>query len=292
MPLTARPVVRYVALVFVIIIALHSILTFTHAGYSRATSLSSLLSPAASASPDKVPAEYFQDVVPDYAVGLPNANPDPNTNHNGHLLVRKANATLLMLARNSDLEGAVKSVREVEDRFNRKFGYPWVFLNEEEFSEGFKKRISVLTTAPVSFGRVPAEHWYPPSWIDEQKAAAGRKKLQDEGVIYGGSESYRNMCRFNSGFFFRHPLLTQYRYYWRVEPDVHFHCEVDFDPFLFMGDHGKVYGFTITMYEFEKTIPTLWAAVRAFVAAHPAYVARENAAAFVSDDGEGYNLCH
>ena len=25
------------------------------------------------------------------------------------------------------------------------------------------------------------------------------------------------MCRFNSGFFYRHKLLQKYRYYWRVE---------------------------------------------------------------------------
>ena len=43
-----------------------------------------------------------------------------------------------MLARNSDVDGAVNSVREVEDKFNRKYGYPWVFLNEEPFSDDFK----------------------------------------------------------------------------------------------------------------------------------------------------------
>jgi alpha 1,2-mannosyltransferase len=25
------------------------------------------------------------------------------------------------------------------------------------------------------------------------------------------------MCRFNSGFFFRHQLLDKYQFYWRVE---------------------------------------------------------------------------
>jgi hypothetical protein len=35
-------------------------------------------------------------------------------------------------------------------------------------------------------------------------------------VIYGGSESYRHMCRYESGFFFRHPLMMNYEYYWRV----------------------------------------------------------------------------
>ena len=45
---------------------------------------------------------------------------------------------MLMLARNSDLNGVLQSVREAEDRFNREFQYPWVFLNEEEFSDEFK----------------------------------------------------------------------------------------------------------------------------------------------------------
>ena len=61
-----------------------------------------------------------------------------------------------MLARNSDVNGAVKSVREMEDRFNRNYNYPWVFLNEEPFSTEFKRcarclslnRLCILT--PVS----------------------------------------------------------------------------------------------------------------------------------------------
>jgi alpha 1,2-mannosyltransferase len=44
-----------------------------------------------------------------------------------------------MLARNSDIEGAVNAVREMEDRFNRNFNYPWVFLNDEPFSDEFKR---------------------------------------------------------------------------------------------------------------------------------------------------------
>ena len=42
-------------------------------------------------------------------------------------------------------------------------------------------------------------------------------------------------------YFYRHPELQKYRWYWRVEPDVHFHCDVNYDPFLFMEDHNKTY---------------------------------------------------
>jgi hypothetical protein len=40
-----------------------------------------------------------------------------------------------------------------------------------------------------------------PEWIDEDKAAPIRKQMEDDGVIYGGSRSYRRMCRFFSGMF-------------------------------------------------------------------------------------------
>ncbi|KZV66095.1 glycosyltransferase family 15 protein [Peniophora sp. CONT] len=206
---------------------------------------------------------------------------------------RKANATIVMLARNSDVDGVVQSVRDMEDRFNRWHGYPWTFLNDEDFSDEFKLRVKNLISSPVEFGTVPREHWVQPDWIDETRASASREQMRQENVIYGDSLSYRNMCRYNSGFFFRHPLLQKYRYYWRVEPDVHFHCDTRFDPFLFMADHNKTYGFTITMYEFQRTIETLWDAVKEFSQQYPHHLSPDNALRFLSDDGgQTYNLCH
>lgn len=206
---------------------------------------------------------------------------------------RRANATLVMLARNTDLNGVISSVEQLEARFNRKFNYPWVFLNDEPFSTDFKRRVSVLTDADVSFGLVPKEHWVQPDWIDEGRAQEGRNKLVRQGVIYGGSVSYRNMCRFNSGFFFRHELLTPYKWYWRVEPDVRYYCDLDYDPFLFLEDRDKVYGFTIAMPEWEPTIPSLWSTVKDFIAEHPQYVSPDNSMDFLSDNaGDSYNMCH
>lgn len=131
--------------------------------------------------------------------------------------IRKANATFIILCRNSELEAIIQSVREVEDRFNRDFNYPYVFLNDEPFTESFKRRISVLSPSLMEFGVIPHDHWFQPSWINEETASAARKLMELSNVIYGGSVSYRNMCRFNSGFFFRHPLVQKYRYYWRIE---------------------------------------------------------------------------
>ncbi|KAI6131710.1 alpha-1,2-mannosyltransferase [Pisolithus croceorrhizus] len=201
--------------------------------------------------------------------------------------VRKANATFIILCRNSELDGIIQSVREVEDRFNRDFNYPYVFLNDEPFTEEFKRRLSVLSPSLMEFGVIPHDHWFQPSWINEETASAARKLMEMSNVIYGGSVSYRNMCRFNSGFFFRHPLVQKYR------PNVHFHCNIPSDPFLYMEDNNKTYGFTISMYEFESTIRSLWQTVREYTSLHPEHVHPNNSMGFLSqDNGKHYNLCH
>ena len=56
-------------------------------------------------------------------------------------LNRRANATIVMLARNGDISGVAKSLKQMEDRFNKRFRYPYVFLNEEPFSDEFRKYV-------------------------------------------------------------------------------------------------------------------------------------------------------
>lgn len=55
-----------------------------------------------------------------------------------------------MLARNSDADGAVSSIKELEDRFNKRYQYPWLFLNEVPFSDEFKQcvRLAKVFVAP------------------------------------------------------------------------------------------------------------------------------------------------
>ncbi|THU91143.1 glycosyltransferase family 15 protein [Dendrothele bispora CBS 962.96] len=272
---------RYVFLVLGIVISLHYILSFAHEGYGRATSLDSIKNQFGVGVGGQPP--YKTPVPEEYYVH------DNTTSPQG----RKANAAIVMLARNSDLNGIVVSMKQMEDRFNKKFQYPYVFLNEQPFSDDFKNRVTGLTDAQVQFGLIPPDHWYQPKWIDEEKATAARADMVKNNVIYGGSVPYRNMCRFNSGFFYRHELLKPYKYYWRVEPDVKFFCDLDYDPFLIMQDEKKVYGFTVSLYEYEATIPTLWDAVKEFIHEHPDLVSEDNAMQFLSDDGgDHYNRCH
>ncbi|KAJ6479973.1 glycosyltransferase family 15 protein [Mycena vitilis] len=280
---------RYILLVLGLILSLHFILSATHEQYGNATSISKL-----SAAWNKEQATYpdAEAVAPHPEISpLPKWTQDGTVGGQGN--ATRANATFVMLARNTDVDGAVQSIRSIEDRFNREHGYPYVFLNEQPWTKEFKDRISSLTRAPVEFGVIPHDWWFQPDWIDEEKATAGRKKMEEQGIIYAGSVSYRNMCRFNSGFFFKHELLLKYKWYWRVEPDVLFHCTILDDPFLYMEKHSKVYGFTIALYEWSATIPTLWDTVKDYMKKYPSHVAPDNAMGFISDNGgDGFNMCH
>lgn len=191
----------------------------------------------------------------------------------------------------------------------------YVFLNDEPFSEEFKRHTSGIASGVCKYGLVPKEHWEEPPWIDEEKAAKARKEMEDKKVIYGGSKAYRRMCEstaplcspilargvtnpevfecedrslrewqvvsvrtrarceaddlfpiWTTGFFFRHPLLDQYDYYWvhplfccsivlfltetparqRLDPSVKFYCDFDYDPFMYMQQNKKKYGWTVS----------------------------------------------
>lgn len=206
---------------------------------------------------------------------------------------KRAKATFVSLARNEELYELIKAIRNVEDRFNRKFQYDWVFLNDKEFTEEFKQLTSAIVSGKAKYGLIPTEHWSYPDWIDQEKAAKSRADMRAANIIYGDLESYRHMCRFESGFFWRNSLLEEYDWYWRVEPGIQIHCDLNYDLFRYMEDNNKTYGFTISIHEFEKTIPTLWGHTKDFIKQHPEYVAKNNLMDFISDDkGETYNLCH
>lgn len=55
----------------------------------------------------------------------------------GHLSA-KPRAALISLVRNSELSGLMQSMRQLEFQWNRKYHYPWIFFNDEPFSDEFK----------------------------------------------------------------------------------------------------------------------------------------------------------
>lgn len=104
-------------------------------------------------------------------------------------------ACFVVLVRNSELQGIKSTVSQIEARFNKRFQYPYVFLNDDYFTDDFIQQISSLTTAQVNFGKVGQHMWGYPSYINQTHAATQRAVLAAQGIPYADSESYRHMCR-------------------------------------------------------------------------------------------------
>jgi hypothetical protein len=172
------------------------------------------------------------------------------------------------LARNKELEGVIQSIKSIERHFNRWFHYPYVFLNDGEFEQDFKDTITNYTSSPVEFGKIDNTMWGYPDWVDHEVAREGIRKQGDAAIMYGGMESYHHMCRFYSGFFYKHELLQKYEWYWRLEPEIKYFCDITYDPFIEMARANKTYGFTIAVKELKETVPNIFRYASAYKRKH------------------------
>jgi len=172
----------------------------------------------------------------------------------------KENGVLLVLCRESDLEDIVRTISQIEMRFNKNYQYPYVFLNNDIFSDVFVNKIQTLVndSSNVHFGviNVNSTAWLYPQHINQTLAAEKRETMMRNG--YGHNESYHFMNRFYAGYFFDHPLLQNYDYYWRIEPKVELMCNIKTDPFHTLRRENKLYGYMLLHSDYINTIPTLW----------------------------------
>ncbi|PVF94295.1 glycosyltransferase family 15 protein [Serendipita vermifera] len=278
-------------IILLLLLSGHLYLSFTGKSYEHATSISNdSLDWIKEHLPWPAPEAPVETPSKPTTVGLQ----DDEFSHPAHLpQVGLSNATFIMIIGDPNIKYVLETLVQLEDRFNHKYHYPYTFLSRKPFTEEFKKQTANVVSSKVSYGIIPPEQWDQPDHIDTEKLAASRREMMRTGVPRGGSLEFRNENRFNSGFFFRHELTLKYRYYWRIEPGVKFPSNVDEDPFMYLQEHNKVYGFISSMSQYSRTVANLWNTVNEFTQQNPQYVADDNAMRFISDDeGINYNLCN
>eukprot|EP00128_Syssomonas_multiformis_P011426 Colp12_sorted_trinity150504_noHs@18107 len=152
--------------------------------------------------------------------------------------------------------------------------------------------LSSQTETEIQYHTLEDDTWGVPSWIDKdvmtQKIDA-MTKLPTQ-IPYAGSVNYRNMCRWYSGFFFRHKALADFEWYWRLDATSKYLCDIPYDPFVYMQTHKKKYGFVVTIRDYQDTIPTLWDTAIKWAEQNnkkPTWVDF-----FSDDEGSTYNGCH
>jgi mannosyltransferase len=83
------------------------------------------------------------------------------------------------------------------------------------------------------------------------------------GSTQGRFEKRRKTLQAEAGLtihskFYQHELLAKYDWYWRLEPEIKYFCDITYDPFIHMIRNKKTYGFTIAVKELRETVPNIW----------------------------------
>ena len=203
------------------------------------------------------------------------------------------NACIFILVRNEDLPTLANTIRLFEKQFNHKYNYPYLLVNDEQFTDEFKETILKTTKSKVEFGLIPKEHWSLPSWINETKMYH-LFETELSRVPRANILSYHHMCRYYSGFFFRHELALKYDYYWRLDHHVDFPCEINENPFERLVKENKHYGFVMAGEEIMETIPTLWSKINKWLneSGYKNEIPPDNLKRFVTKDDKTLNGCH
>lgn len=143
------------------------------------------------------PITYYRNN--DYPVCL------PATYLQHHSTDKHANAALVvLLTHQTDPSRLFETVHNIQDRFNRNFKYPYVFLSHQVLDDTVQSNI--LSIVPnATFGHIPPEQWSYPAWIDQEKLVRSYKSVNNSTDL----ESDQRMARYSSGFFFDHPLLQE-----------------------------------------------------------------------------------
>lgn len=93
----------------------------------------------------------------------------------------KPRAALISLVRNSELDGIMQSMRQLEYQWNRKYNYPWIFFNDEPFDDEFKVRKTLsCIRSQLTWDRLPPR-------ILHQQNATMKLSLQIIGRCLTGS---------------------------------------------------------------------------------------------------------
>ncbi|PNY19949.1 mannosyltransferase KTR3 [Tolypocladium capitatum] len=158
-------------------------------------------------------------------------------------------AVLVSLAHENDLYPILSSIYQLEDTFNSRYRYDWVFYSSKPLSDKFRRLTSNATKATCIYEVIRDVNWNVPEWARDSPLQVHQTEdahgAEADVVGYGSDEAVpllRQMHRWKSGPFARENRLKDYDWFWRIEPGTQFTHDIDFDIFRVMRDYGIAYG--------------------------------------------------
>lgn len=231
-----------------------------------------------------------KDLVDDHPKTGIDITEDKVVNTDGSFSIR---AAIVLFARNSDLIKVLETMYSVEDRFNKLYHYDWVLISDNKHSSTFERLTTAQSSGKVQYIHIPkSPHLTFPASVDRNKMKETKKALKQKKVDVVKSQREKHVQRFWSSDIFNMDFMKDYDYYMKLDPGAWFYCDLDYDPFQYMKEQGKVYAFAFAQREKPAGLPSLWPAVLSYIEEYPKDVHPNYLADFVSDDhGETFNGC-
>jgi len=163
----------------------------------------------------------------------------------------KANAVIVYLCGPSaqdrlDLE---ESLRRLYIHFNRQFQYD-VIVFHENLSGDYIKWLFERPYCKMPIRDVVIRFHIPPGTPDN---------------VINSTPGYRAMCRWFSGPFFHCEELKNYRWCWHFDTDSFLMGPVEYDPFLYLQEHNKIYGYQVIYNEPPHARVGFWEVTKKFI---------------------------
>lgn len=153
---------------------------------------------------------------------------------------KKINACIMTFIDSEKTDEWLKTMIELEDKFNKRFNYSYLIFTQVDLPLQKKTTISILTEGNVEYAVIPDEFWRFPKHIDVKKV----KKIFKNMITKSKLDSmYKS--RYFSGYFFRHELALKYDYYWFIEPNSNLPCNINADPFKKLVYRNKLISFFV-----------------------------------------------
>lgn len=186
-------------------------------------------------------------------------------------------SAMLIVCKNNDLSSILKTMDNFENKFNKKFHYPWIFISEEFLTKDFSAKVFEAASSDVVVTQIPKAYWSMPCGVNRKNMNSymmnrkNREQTMDKRGKSRGNMMNRSkdgcnddkdenstenfspqMNRFLSGFLPKLDSLRDIKYVWNVKPGDELRCNLNFNPFKVMFDEKKIFGFAMTKVSTEN----------------------------------------
>lgn len=137
-------------------------------------------------------------------------------------------AALVALAYEHDLGPLLSSIHQLEDAFNNRYNYDWVFFSTEPLSDEFRRFTSNATTATCIYEVVHQKDNYLKHrnnyGLHQEQSTRTSEDFPSptRGDVLEPLQTFRQVHRWNNGPFAREKRLQTYDWFWRIDPGVRF----------------------------------------------------------------------